>query len=59
MILLLDVDDMLIIGQDVDNVHKLKVDTKDLGHAKHVLGMKITRNGECGKWWLSQEKYIE
>ena len=65
IILLLYFDDMLIVGQDVDNIHKLKedlsksFDMKDLGHAKHILGMKITRNRECGKLWLSQEKYIE
>ena len=54
---------MLIVGQDIDMIHKLKVDLsmsfhmKDLG--KHILGMKITRNRECGKLWLSEEKYIE
>ena len=44
---------MLIVGQDIDMIHKLKVDLsmsfhmKDLG--KHILGMKITRNRECEK----------
>ena len=47
MILLLDVDDMLIIGQDVHNVHKLKVDMKDLGHAKHILGNLSCKNLAC------------
>ena len=65
IILLLYVDDMLILGQDVSNIHKLKVDLyksfdmKDQGHAKHILSMKITCNRECGKLWLCQEKYIE
>ena len=46
-------------------IHKLKLDLsksfdmKELGHAKHILGMKITCNRECGKLWFSQEKYIQ
>ena len=45
-------------------IHKLKVelsksfDMKDLGHAKHILGMKITRNRECEKMWLSQKSTL-
>mgnify|MGYP006889224808 FL=1 len=41
---------MLIVGEDVNMIHKFKVeqsksfDMKDLGHAKHILGMKITHN---------------
>ena len=41
---------MLIVGEDVNMIHKFKVeqsksfDMKDLGHAKHTLGMKITHN---------------
>jgi len=31
---------------------------KDLGEAKKILGMKITRNRSSGKPWLSQENYI-
>ena len=47
IILLLYVDDMLIVGQDADMIQKLKrelsrmFDMKDLGNAKHILGMEI------------------
>ena len=47
IILLLYVDDMLIVGQDADMIRKLKrelsktIDMKDLGIAKHILGMEI------------------
>ena len=65
IILLLYVDDMLIVGQDLNMINKLKVelsktfDMKDLGAAKHILGMQITRDRESKKLWLSQETYIE
>ncbi|PKI57905.1 hypothetical protein CRG98_021693 [Punica granatum] len=32
---------------------------KDLGPAKQILGMHISRDRSKGKIWLSQEKYIE
>ena len=32
---------------------------KDLGAAKKILGMKIHRNRQEGKLFLSQKKYIE
>ena len=32
---------------------------KDLGAAKHILGMQITRDRESKKLWLSQETYLE
>ena len=32
---------------------------KDLGPAQQILGMKIVRNRQNEKFWLSQEKYIE
>ncbi|KAL6350377.1 hypothetical protein AAG906_004328 [Vitis piasezkii] len=32
---------------------------KDLGFAKQILGMKISRDRKNGKLWLSQEAYIE
>ncbi|KAK9940454.1 hypothetical protein M0R45_017116 [Rubus argutus] len=65
IILLLYVDDMLIVGQDVAMIHKLKAelsksfDMKDLGPAKQILGMEITRDRKNKKLWLSQEKYVE
>ncbi|GKV15591.1 hypothetical protein SLEP1_g26368 [Rubroshorea leprosula] len=65
IILLLYVDDMLILGQDVEKIYRLKeelsksFDMKDLGPAKQILGMAITRDRKAGKLWLSQEKYVE
>ena len=32
---------------------------KDLGVAKHILGMEINRDRNNGKLWLSQQKYVE
>ena len=32
---------------------------KDLGHAKQILGMTITRHRDSKKLYLSQEKYIK
>ena len=49
-ILLLYVDDMLIVGKDMNQIKLLKRDLnkafsmKDLGAAKQILGMQITRN---------------
>ena len=34
-------------------------DMKDLGSAKHILGMEILRDRKAIKLWLSQERYIE
>ena len=65
IILLLYVDDMLIVGQDVAMIRKLKsdlsksFDMKDLGPAKQILGMEITRDRKAKKLWLSQERYVE
>lgn len=65
IILCLYVDDMLIVGQDVEMICRLKedlsksFDMKDLGPAKQILGMEIARDRKAGKLWLSQEKYIE
>ena len=65
IILLLYVDDMLIAGNDLKLIGKLKerlfksFDMKDLGPAKQMLGMRITRDRKAKKLWLSQEKYVE
>ena len=55
IMLLLYVDAMLIVGQDVDMIQKLKrelsktFDMKDLGSAKRILGMEILRDRKTGK----------
>ena len=65
IILLLYVDDMLIVGHDASKIDKLKQELgksfamKDLGPAKQILGMKISRNRTTKNLWLSQEQYIE
>ena len=65
IILLLYVDDMLVIGSNMQdiNVLKIKLDKsfmmKDLGDAKQILGMRITRDRKNRKLTLSQGEYIE
>ncbi|CAM8901281.1 unnamed protein product [Rhodiola kirilowii] len=65
IILLIYVDDMLIVGQDKKKIAMLKKDLnkvfemKDLGQAKQILGMHISRDRKNGKLWLSQEEYVE
>ena len=59
VILLLYVDDMLIVGQDIAKIEKLKKDLnksfamKDLGSVKLILGMEITRDRKNRTLWLS------
>jgi len=56
---------MLIVGQDAQKIALLKKELgksfamKDLGQAKQILGMQITRDRKNGKIWLSQQRYIE
>ena len=65
IILLLYVDDMLIVGQDRAQISKLKeelaesFEMKDLGPAKQILGIEITRDRKNRRLWLSQERYVE
>lgn len=65
IILLLYVDDMLIVGNSTKRIALLKKTLgksfamKDLGPAKQILGLKISRDGSKKKLWLSQEGYIE
>ncbi|PHU15514.1 GDP-mannose transporter GONST3 [Capsicum chinense] len=59
------VDGMLIMGKNASRINELKKQLckyfamKDLGHAKQILGMRITRLRDERKLYLSQEKYIE
>jgi ATP-binding cassette subfamily B (MDR/TAP) protein 1 len=63
--LLLYVDDMLIAaksGKEITTLKKLlssEFDMKDLGAAKKILGMEITRDRKAGLLFLSQLSYIE
>ena len=63
--LLLYVDDMLIAAKNMSEVGKLKAqlkqefEMKDLGAVKKILGMKIHRNRQEKKLFLSQKKDIE
>uniref|UniRef100_A0A3Q7ED08 Reverse transcriptase Ty1/copia-type domain-containing protein n=1 Tax=Solanum lycopersicum TaxID=4081 RepID=A0A3Q7ED08_SOLLC len=61
IILLLYVDDMLIVGKNTSKIDELKkklcksFSMKDLGDAKQILGMRITRLGDERKIYLSQK----
>ena len=64
-ILLLYVDDMLIIGKNVSMIDRLKEQLgksfamKDMGAAKQILGIRIIRDRNEKKLWLSQKHYIK
>ena len=63
--LLLYVDDILIAGSSMREINNLKTrlsaafEMNDLGPAKQILGMKISRDRSAGTLNLSQELYIE
>ena len=63
--LLLYVDNMLIAGSSMREINNLKTrlsvafEMKDLGPAKQILGMKISRDRSSGTLNLSQELYIK
>jgi hypothetical protein len=65
IILLLYVDDMLVVGSNMQDINVLKKKLansfamKDLGAAKKILGMRITRDRKNHKLTLSQGEYIE
>lgn len=65
IILLLYVDDMLVAGSNMQEINVLKrkfansFAMKDLGAAKQILGMKITRDMKNCKLTLSQNEYIQ
>ena len=62
--LLLYVDDMLIVAKSRVEITTLKkllrseFDMKDIGAAKKILGMEITRDKKSGLLLLSQHNYI-
>ena len=56
---------MLIAGKSLKEMNVLKkglhqqtFNMKDLGHASHILGMRITRDRKQHLLYLSQEEYI-
>jgi hypothetical protein len=59
------VDDMLLIGNDMDAIKEVKkqifskFDMKDLDATNFILGMAIKRDQAARKLWLNQTKYIE
>ncbi|KAM2659837.1 hypothetical protein EV2_022338 [Malus domestica] len=63
--LLIYVDDMLIALKNVEEIEKLKkqmkneFEMKDLGKAKKILSMEITRDREKGLVSLNQRQYLE
>lgn len=63
--LLLYVDDILIACTRVDEIQKLKLllsgefEMKDLGNAKKILGMEITRDRALRRIYLKQKGYLE
>lgn len=63
--LLLYVDDMLLASRDKLEINKLKqqlkteFEMKDLGAAKRILGMEISRRREKSELQLSQKSYLE
>jgi hypothetical protein len=65
MILLLYVDDMLVAGSNMQDINVLKKKLansfamKDLGAAKKILGMRITRDRKNRKLTLSQGEYTK
>ncbi|KAE8705357.1 hypothetical protein F3Y22_tig00110429pilonHSYRG00830 [Hibiscus syriacus] len=64
IILLLYVDDMLVVGSDMQEIINLnqklskQFAMKDLGAAKQILGMRIKRGTKSGTLMLSQAEYI-
>ena len=65
IILLLYVDDMLVVGSNMQDINVLKrklansFAMKDLGAAKQILDMRITRDRKNRKLTLCQGEYIE
>jgi hypothetical protein len=59
------VDDMLLIGNNVDTIKELKkklsskLDMKDHGATNLILGVEIKRDKAARKIELNQRKYIE
>jgi Reverse transcriptase (RNA-dependent DNA polymerase) len=65
MYLLLYVDDMLVASSNKEEIKKMKeqlnseFEMKELGPAKKILGMEITRDRSNRKLYLSQRGFVE
>ena len=65
VILVLYVDDLLLTSNcghmlhDTKSFLSISFDTKDMGDAKYVLGIKIDRDRSIGRLGLSQRTYID
>ena len=65
IIFLMYVDEMLVAGSNMQDINVLKIKLakslalKDLGVAKQIHGMRITRDMKNHKLTLSQGEYIE
>jgi hypothetical protein len=59
------VDDIALIGKDVESIHHLKQDLmsryeiRDLGPLEWFLGIRVLRDRPGKKLWLSQDSYVE
>ena len=65
IILILYVDDLLLMGNDLSMINKIKkklgeaYHMKDLGAAQSYLGIRITRDRTHRRSWIDQEAYID
>ncbi|RDX62866.1 hypothetical protein CR513_58763, partial [Mucuna pruriens] len=56
---------MLIVGKSISRIDRLKKQLsesfamKDMGAAKQILGIRIIRDRQAKKLWLSQEHYVK
>ena len=61
-VLIIYVDDMVVTGDDIGEIRRLKdqlsseFEMKDLGNLKYFLGIEVARNKDC--IILSQRKYV-
>ena len=64
VILILYVDDMLLASRNRHELATIRMklheafDMKNLGDARHILGMRITCDRSRGLLWLSQKEYV-
>lgn len=62
---MLYIDNILIVGHDTSKIDIIKKELskpfamKDLGLVKQILRIKISRDRQKRRHWLSQEKYIK